>query len=50
MLLSLIGGLPIYETISFSELNRPGKFSTDNYLLVHDCVFSHTSNHSVNTH
>ena len=47
---SLIGGLPIYENIPLTELNRPGKVSTDNCLLDHGCVFSYTSYHSVNTH
>ena len=32
VVVSLIGGLPIYETISLAVLNRPGEFSTDNYL------------------
>ena len=44
VVVSLIGGLPI-ETISLTELNRPGKVSTDNCLLDHGCVFSHASNH-----
>ena len=35
MYLSLIGGLPIYETIPLTELNRPGKVSTDNQRLDH---------------
>ena len=46
----LIGGPHIYETIPLTELNRPGKVLTDDQLLDHGCVFSYTSNHSVNTH
>ena len=50
VVVSLIGGPHIYETIPLTELNRPGKVLTDDQLLDHGCVFSYTSYHSVNTH